>query len=194
MTVLPANRLTVLRAHRLTARLTMRLLQWRALTGIHLALVCRRPHLPAPLQTAGYSVTADFQGTRRHYYGTTAPVPLPADEPAQPTDRWLTLPALERLVSYDSPVSCTAPCAPPPIVFRRRPHLSDGPGSRPAPGRGDRPSPPHHRPRRADRPRPAPRRMPRPARHRRPRPLNRTSGPSPQGAATGRNCPRNQPP
>ncbi|WP_230887107.1 hypothetical protein [Streptomyces spinoverrucosus] len=36
-------------------------------------------------------------------------------------DRWLTLPALDRLVSYDSPVSCTAPCTPPPITFRHRP-------------------------------------------------------------------------
>ncbi|MFI0736022.1 hypothetical protein ACH4S9_44665 [Streptomyces sp. NPDC021225] len=125
MTALPVNRLTVLRAHRLTARRTMSLLQLRALTGIHLTLVCHRPHLPAALhqalERADYAITADFQAARRHYYGTTAPVPQPADEPAQPTDRWLTLPALERLVSYDSPIPCTAPCAPPPIVFRHRP-------------------------------------------------------------------------
>ncbi|MER7481258.1 hypothetical protein ABTX60_27065 [Streptomyces sp. NPDC126510] len=103
----------------------MRLLELRALTGIHLTLVCHRPHLPAALhqvlQTADYCVTADFQAARCHYYGTTAPVHPPADEPARPTDRWLTLPALDRLVSYDSPTPCTAPCTPPPIVFRHRP-------------------------------------------------------------------------
>ncbi|MGW0997321.1 hypothetical protein ACWD5V_29425 [Streptomyces sp. NPDC002523] len=125
MTALPVIRLTVLRAHRLTARRTMRLLQLRALTGIHLTLVCHRPHLPAALhqvlQTADYSVTADFQAARRHYYGTDAPVPRPSHEPARPASRWLTLPALDRLVSYDSPAPCTAPCTPPPIVFRHRP-------------------------------------------------------------------------
>ncbi|MGA4986828.1 hypothetical protein ACPB9I_32915 [Streptomyces cellulosae] len=69
MTALPVNRLTVLRAHRLTARRAERLLQLYALTGIHLTLVCHRPHLPAALhqalQTADYSVTADFQAARR---------------------------------------------------------------------------------------------------------------------------------
>ncbi|MDG4534045.1 hypothetical protein [Streptomyces sp. AV19] len=38
ITTLPVTRLTVLRAHRLTTRRTMRLLQLRALTGIHLTL------------------------------------------------------------------------------------------------------------------------------------------------------------
>ncbi|MER6085479.1 hypothetical protein [Streptomyces sp. NPDC001833] len=28
---------------------------------------------------------------------------------------------LDRLVSYDSPIPCTAPCTPPPITFRHRP-------------------------------------------------------------------------
>ncbi|MDC0773918.1 hypothetical protein [Streptomyces sp. HD] len=124
VTALPVTRLTVLRAHRLTARRTMRLLQLCAFTGIHLTLVCHRPHLPAlhqALRTADYAITADFQAARRHYYGTPAAEPPPADEPAQPTDRWLTLPALDRLVSYDSPVACTGPCTPPPIVFRHRP-------------------------------------------------------------------------
>jgi hypothetical protein len=125
ISALPVNRLTVLRAHRLTARRTMRLLQMRDLTGIHLTLVCHRPHLPAALhqalQRADYCVTADFQAARRHYYGATAPVSPPADEPARPAGRWLTLPALDRLVSYDSPTPCTAPCTPPPIAFRHRP-------------------------------------------------------------------------
>ncbi len=125
ITALPVTRLTVLRAHRLTARRAMRLLELRALTGIHLTLVCHRPLLPAALHQAlhrvDYAVTADFQAARRHYYGTTAPIPPPADEPARPANRWLTLPALERLVSYDSPTPCAAPCTPPPITFRHRP-------------------------------------------------------------------------
>ncbi|MER7394658.1 hypothetical protein ABT381_03965 [Streptomyces sp. NPDC000151] len=125
MTALPITRLTVLRAHRLTARRTMRLLQLHALTGIHLTLVCHRPHLPAALhqalRTADYALTADFEAARRHYYGTPITEPPPADEHAGPADRWLTLPALDRLVSYDSPHPCTAPCTPPPIVWRHRP-------------------------------------------------------------------------
>ncbi|WP_432590786.1 hypothetical protein ABVG11_37540 [Streptomyces sp. HD1123-B1] len=107
MTALPVTRLTVLRAHRLTARRTIRLLELRALTGIHLTLVCHRPHLSAALhqalQTADYSVTADFDAAHRHYYGTPIAEPPPADEPAGPAGRWLTLPALDRLVSCDSP-------------------------------------------------------------------------------------------
>ncbi|MFD4879571.1 hypothetical protein ACFWOB_40290 [Streptomyces sp. NPDC058420] len=125
ITAVPVTRLTVLRAHRLTARRTMRLLELRDFTGIHLTLVCRRPHLPAALhqalQTADYCVTADFQAARRHYYGTPAAVSPLVDEPARSANRWLTLPVLDRLVSYDSPAPCTAPCTPPPIVFRHRP-------------------------------------------------------------------------
>ncbi|MEV8335475.1 hypothetical protein OG275_38040 [Streptomyces niveus] len=125
MTALPVTRLTVLRAHRLTARRTMRLLQLQALTGIHLTLVCHRPYLPAALhqalRTADYSVTADFEAARRHYYGTPIAEPSPADEPAGPAGRWLTLPALDRLVSYDSPRPCAVPCMPPPIIWRHRP-------------------------------------------------------------------------
>ncbi|MFH9590117.1 hypothetical protein ACH4LS_33915 [Streptomyces luteogriseus] len=125
MTALPATRLTVLRAHRLTARRTMRLLQLQAHTGIHLTLVCHRPHLPAALhqalRTADYSVTADFEAARRYYYGTPIAEPPPADEPTAPASRWLTLPALDRLVSYDSPRPCAAPCTPPPIAWRHRP-------------------------------------------------------------------------
>ncbi|WP_405764300.1 hypothetical protein [Streptomyces sp. NBC_01538] len=125
ITALPVTRLTVLRAHRLTAQRTMRLLQLRALTGVHLILVCHRPHLPAALhqalQTADYCVTADFQAARRHYYGTSAPVPALVDTPDRSANRWLTLPVLDRLVSYDSPAACTAPCTPPAITFRHRP-------------------------------------------------------------------------
>lgn len=125
MTALPVTRLTVLRAHRLTARRTMRLLQLQTLTGIPLTLVCHRPRLPAALhqalQTVDYSLTADFEAARRHYYGTPVTEPPLADEPAGPTGPWLTLPALERLISYDSPRPCTDPCTPPPIAWRHRP-------------------------------------------------------------------------
>ncbi|MFJ7345819.1 hypothetical protein ACIQU3_36775 [Streptomyces sp. NPDC101110] len=102
-----------------------RLLQLRTLTGIHLTLVCHRSHLPAALhqalQAADHTLTTDLQTARRHYYGATAPIPQPADEPARPANRWLTLPALDRLVSYDSPRPCDAPCTPPPIAWRHRP-------------------------------------------------------------------------
>ncbi|MFE8916965.1 hypothetical protein [Streptomyces globisporus] len=71
MTALPVTRLTVLRAHRLTPRRIMRLLELRALTGIHLPLVCHRPHPPAALhqalRTADYSLTTDLDAARRHY-------------------------------------------------------------------------------------------------------------------------------
>ncbi|MGW5482945.1 hypothetical protein [Streptomyces sp. NPDC004008] len=125
VTALPVTRLTVLRAHRLTARHAMRLLQLHALTGIHLTLVCHRPHLPVALhqvlRTADYSLTADFEAARRHYYGTPIAESPAADEPTGPTSRWLTLPALDRLVSYDSPRPCSVPCMPPPIAWRHRP-------------------------------------------------------------------------
>ncbi|MFI7019941.1 hypothetical protein [Streptomyces sp. NPDC050164] len=128
ITALPVTRLTVLRAHHLTTRRAMRLLQLHALTGIHLTLVCHRPHLPAALhqalRTADYSLTADFEAARRHYYGTPISEPPPADEAAGPASRWLTLPALDRLISYDSPRPCTAPCTPPPIAWRHRPPLA----------------------------------------------------------------------
>ncbi|WP_318275467.1 hypothetical protein [Streptomyces pharetrae] len=125
MTALPVTRLTVLRAHRLTARRTMRLLQLQARTGIHLTLVCHRPHLPAALHqalwTADYFLTADIEAARRHYYGTPIAEPPPPDEPATPASRWLTLPALDRLVSYDSSRPCATPCTPPPTAWRHRP-------------------------------------------------------------------------
>ncbi|MGG8372339.1 hypothetical protein ACQ88H_37810 [Streptomyces lividans] len=133
MTALPVTRLTVLRAHRLTARRTMRLLQLQARTGIHLTLVCHRPHLPAALhqalRTADYSVTADIEAARRHYYGTPTAEPPPADEPAAPARRWLTLPALDRLVSYDSPAPAPPRAHRPrsPGGTAHRPHLSPHP-------------------------------------------------------------------
>ncbi|MFE6692034.1 hypothetical protein ACFVFQ_36890 [Streptomyces sp. NPDC057743] len=100
-------------------------MQLHAHTGIHLTLVCHRPHLPAALhralQRVDHIVTADFQTARRCYYGATATEHLPANELARPVGRWLTLPALDRLVSYDSPRPCAVLCAPPPILWRHRP-------------------------------------------------------------------------
>ncbi|MFE2026831.1 hypothetical protein ACFW9V_17185 [Streptomyces hygroscopicus] len=125
MTALLVTRLTVLRAHRLTTRRTMRLLQLQALTGIHLTVVCHRPHLPAALhqalRTADYSLTADFEAARRLCYGTPIAESPAADKPTESASRWLTLPALDRLVSYDSPRPCTNPCTPLPIAWRHRP-------------------------------------------------------------------------
>ncbi|MGW5639767.1 hypothetical protein [Streptomyces sp. NPDC003832] len=133
VSALPVTRLTVLRAHRLTARRAERLLQLRAATGCHLTLVCHRPHLPAALHQTlaevGFTVVTGLADARRHYSAPPDPVPvpedgrarLPADGLARPPARWLTLPALDRLVSYDSPAPCTGRCTPAPIVFRHRP-------------------------------------------------------------------------
>ncbi|MCL8015858.1 hypothetical protein [Streptomyces sp. AS02] len=129
---LSVTRLTVLRAHRLTARRTMRLLQLRVFTGIHLTLVCHRPHLPAALHTAleraDYAITADFQAARRHYYGTTAPVAQPADEPARPAGG-----SLRPHWSAWSPT--TAPLPVPARVRRRRSSSGTARHLRPSPGR-----------------------------------------------------------
>ncbi|MFE0509578.1 hypothetical protein [Streptomyces sp. NPDC058964] len=126
ITALPVTHLTVLRAHRFIARHTERLLQLRALTGIRLTLVCHRPHLPAALhqalQTVDHTVTTDFATARRHYYGSPAAVRLAAVDADWPGGesgtgvllrRWISLPALTTLMSFeDSPVcTCAAPLA-----------------------------------------------------------------------------------
>lgn len=85
MAALPVTRLTVLRAHRLTARRTMRLLQLQALTGIHLTLVCHRPHFP-PLCTrpCGRPTTPSPPTSRLPAATTTArlsPNPRPQTSP-----------------------------------------------------------------------------------------------------------------
>lgn len=55
----------------------MRLLQLRAVTGVHLTLVCYRPHLPAALhqalRTAGYAITADLRAARHPYCSIKPP-------------------------------------------------------------------------------------------------------------------------
>lgn len=125
---MPTARLTVLRAHRLTARRIERLLHLCALTGIHLTLVCHRPHLAAALHqalhTTAHTLASDLDTARRHYYGTPSPpadVPPFTALPRRAADRWMTLPALDRLVSYDSPRPCRSTCTPPPIDWRHRP-------------------------------------------------------------------------
>ncbi|MCX5096273.1 hypothetical protein OOK36_55555 [Streptomyces sp. NBC_00365] len=124
VTAQPVTRLTVLRAHRLTARRAERLLYLRAVTGIHLTLVCHRPHLSAALHqalhTVDHAVIADYEAAQHHYAdGLLAPADDAVDS-ARRSSRWITLPALDRLVSYDSPASCRAPCTPPPIIWRHR--------------------------------------------------------------------------
>ena len=126
---IPAARLTVLRAHRLTTRRLEQLLRLRTITGIALTLVCHRPHPPAALhkalRTVPHTVTSDLDTARRHYYdGTpTAPAdtPEPASLPRPPTPRWITLSALDRLVSYDAIRPCTGRCTPAPIDWKQRP-------------------------------------------------------------------------
>ncbi|MGA5361132.1 hypothetical protein [Streptomyces purpurascens] len=123
-TALPVKRLTVLRAHRLTTRRTERLLQLGAMTDLHLTLICHRPYLPAALHkalsTADHTVITGLAAARRHYGAPLGPLRPPADGPAS-SGRWLTLPALDRLVSYDSPAPCTVRCTPPLIAWNRRP-------------------------------------------------------------------------
>ncbi|MDX3458701.1 hypothetical protein PV396_43420 [Streptomyces sp. ME02-8801-2C] len=125
---LPAARLTVLRAHRLTARRIECLLHLRDITGIPLTLVCHRTHLTTALHRAlhpvPHTVTSDLDTARSHYYGgapaATGPQPSAQTPTASPV-RWMTVPALDRLVSYDSTQPCTGPCTPAPIDWRHRP-------------------------------------------------------------------------
>jgi len=125
---MPAARLTVLRAHRLNAGRLERLLYLRDATGIALTLVCHRPHPPAALHRAlhavPHTVISDLDTARSHYYdgvpAASAGLPGTAFLPRPPTVRWMTLPALDRLVSYDPVQPCTGPCVPTPIVWKQR--------------------------------------------------------------------------
>lgn len=123
------TRLTVLRAHLLTGRRLQRLLELREQAGLHLVLVCYRPRLPAVLHqgllAVEHAVTSDLAFARSSYYGTPA---APDHGGAQqspvrrpPAERWITLAALDRLVSADSVSPCLGACTPPPIDWRYRP-------------------------------------------------------------------------
>lgn len=123
---LAVTRLTVLRAHLLDERRLQRILGlWRQ-TGIHLTLVVHRPRLSAALERAlpagGYTTTNTLGEARALYQGDdTAEGVAPLMPPAPPAAwRWITLAALNRLVSYDSPQPCTAACSPRPIVYLQR--------------------------------------------------------------------------
>ncbi|MCF3183116.1 hypothetical protein IPZ70_24695 [Streptomyces polychromogenes] len=128
-TALAVTRLTVLRAHLLDDRRLERLLAlWRQ-TGIHLTFVVHRPRLTAALTRALAAVphtrTATLAAARALYFdgnssaaGASAPAAASA---ACGPGRWLTLPSLDRLVSYDSPGPCMGPCLPGLIDWRQRP-------------------------------------------------------------------------
>lgn len=126
---LPVTCLTVLRAHRLTDRRLHALLQLGDNAGIHMTLVVHRPRLTAALQRALASVphtrAATLAEARALYFDGHPPqvaaVPPTAATSGAAPPRWVTLPSLDRLVSYDSPSPCTGPCMPDRIDFRQRP-------------------------------------------------------------------------
>ncbi|SCF66289.1 hypothetical protein [Streptomyces sp. Ncost-T10-10d] len=121
MAALPVTRLTVLRAHLLTPRRIQRLIDLRALTGLHLVLVCHRPRLPAALQRALQAV-AHSVVTADDFYGPAAgddPLPLLAP-PRHTAERWITLPTLDRLASSDGSDHCIG-CTPPMVDWKYRP-------------------------------------------------------------------------
>lgn len=121
------TRLTVLRTHLLTGRRLQRLLELRERAGLHLVLVCHRPRLSAVLHqclpSVEHTVTGDL-ALSSYYGGPAAPdhdgaQPVPVSGP--PADRWVTLAALDRLVSADSVSPCPGACTPPLIDWRYRP-------------------------------------------------------------------------
>ncbi|MFD9412663.1 hypothetical protein ACFWBN_37450 [Streptomyces sp. NPDC059989] len=67
-----------------------------------------------------YTTVDTLTQARALYQGDDAP-----DRPLNPVSpavgRWITLNALDRLVSYDSPRPCTTTCTPRPIVYQQRP-------------------------------------------------------------------------
>lgn len=120
MHALAITGLTVLRAHRLTERRLQRLLELRARTGCRLILVCHRPRIPAALYQALLPVG------HMHAEATAALQPPSDFQPpltagSQTAARWLTLPSLDRLVSYDSPTPFPGPCTPPPPAWDSHP-------------------------------------------------------------------------
>ncbi|MFJ3966088.1 hypothetical protein [Streptomyces sp. NPDC090036] len=128
-TALTVTRLTVLRAHLLDERRLQRLLGlWRQ-TGVHLTLVVHRPRLTAALHRAldpsDHTTVRTLTEAQVLYLGDAVSPSLPPAAPALPAptaaSRWITLAALDRLVSYDSPRPCTADCTPKPIAYHQRP-------------------------------------------------------------------------
>jgi hypothetical protein len=106
---LPVTRLTMLRAHLLSARGLADLLALRVRTGVRLYLVCHQPRLPAVLGCAlartGYDMAdADAVLSQDDQDPPHAARTRPA---AADTAEWISLPALTTLTSY----ACTAPTA-----------------------------------------------------------------------------------
>ncbi|WP_280919106.1 hypothetical protein [Streptomyces sp. SPB4] len=125
-TALAVTRLTVLRTHLLDERRLQRLLGLQRQTGIHLTLVVHRPRLTAALTRAlaatGHTTARTLSEARALYLGDDAKRGTAAPPPHRPAARrWITLSALDRLVSYDSPRPCTHVCTPQPIVYHQRP-------------------------------------------------------------------------
>ncbi|MGW7348747.1 hypothetical protein [Streptomyces sp. NPDC054854] len=125
-TALTVTRLTVLRAHLLDERRLQRILDlWRR-TSVHLTLVVHRPRPTAALNralaTIGHTIVHTLSEARALYQGD-APDCIPPTAPPEPATarRWITLDALDRLVSYDSPQPCTTACTPRPITYLQRP-------------------------------------------------------------------------
>ncbi len=110
---LPVTRLTVLRAHLLSARGLDDLLALRVRTGVRLHLVCHQPRLPAVLERAlartGYDM-ADADAVLSQ--DDQDPPRTPRTRQAAPdSGEWIDLPALTTLTSYESSPDCA--CTPP---------------------------------------------------------------------------------
>ncbi|MER6450825.1 hypothetical protein [Streptomyces venezuelae] len=121
MAALPARRLTVLRAHLLTRTRLQRLLDLQAFTGVHLVLVCHRARLTAALRDTLADVSCVFTHFRAGLFA--APATFDRGQPAVPlraADRWITVPALDRLAYWDGSDRCIG-CIPPPVSWRYRP-------------------------------------------------------------------------
>ncbi|MEU3050351.1 hypothetical protein ABZ705_28255 [Streptomyces sp. NPDC006984] len=123
MAAIPARRLTVVRAHLLTRTRLQRLLDLQAYTGAHLVLVCHRSRPTAALRDA----LTDRRHTLTHAQAAgdllaaaLAPGPGRPAAPPRAVDRWITVPALERLADWDGSDHCIG-CVPPPIKWRYRP-------------------------------------------------------------------------
>lgn len=114
----PVTRLTVLRAHLLSARALHDLLALRARTGVRLYLVCHQPQPSAVLEQAltrtGYDMAdADAVLSLDGQNPPHAPRPRQA---AADTSEWISLPTLTRLTSYESSPACA--CSPPTAAQR----------------------------------------------------------------------------
>ncbi|MCM1976495.1 hypothetical protein [Streptomyces sp. G1] len=129
-TALAVTRLTVLRAHLLDERRLQRILTLWKQTAIHLTLVVHRPRLTVALDRAlaglPHTRTTNLAAARA-LYGDDPEPQTDAGRPAAAVvgpgvdpGRWLTLPSLDRLVSYDSPSPCTGSCSPGLIDWKHR--------------------------------------------------------------------------